>query len=65
MKWHLACTMASGVAFEGTREEAQEHLNRYVAHLEALYKDRGLVAFRQNYAIEQVNGESEQDGRLL
>ena len=51
--WLIGVTVGSGVVFQGDREQAQEHLNAYVAHLEGIFKENGLAFVRKEHTIRQ------------
>ena len=45
--------VASAVAFEGTYIEAQDHANRYAAHLQMIFEREGLQFKRLEHAIRR------------
>jgi hypothetical protein len=50
-EWAIGVTVGSAIAFVGTREEAQEHMNRFVAHLEQMFRDNKLSFVRKEHTI--------------
>jgi hypothetical protein len=49
--WLIGITVGSGVVFEGNRAEAQEHLDAYYRHLQAMFIEHGLQCIRKDYTI--------------
>lgn len=62
--WLIGVTVGSGVVFEGTREEAQEHMNKYVAYLEQMFSEKKLAFLRKEHTI-RLKGSVEPDDESL
>lgn len=50
-EWIIVCLTASAITFVGTRAEAEEHRNKYAAHLETIYKENQLHYRRYNQML--------------
>lgn len=50
-EWYCIITVGSGVQFKGTSAAATDHLNAYMAHVEKIFRDNGLMFLRKQHMI--------------
>ena len=62
-EWAIVVLVASAISFTGSREDAQDHLNAYYAHLETMFKERKLSFVRREHSIVR-RGIAKHDGGI-
>jgi len=49
--WNIACLFGAGVEFEGTRADAEEHVNKLAGFLQIKLKEYGITFTRKQHVI--------------
>lgn len=63
-KWYVATVSLAGVQVIGTREEAQDTLNKLTSTIEELFRSHGISYIRKEQTIVRAGG-MDQDGTPL
>jgi hypothetical protein len=65
--WIIACLFGAGVEFTGTRQDAEEHVNKLAGFLQLKLKDSGISFLRKQHTIvrkgfDLTGGNAEENG---